>query len=158
MSRRQIAEIQLRELLNDPIESISPSVCGAAAMTLEEVSKNLNTQPFIVERLLYVIVSLTDGSDVSTISQNNVIRLTRTLNSTLSVRALVFFMMLDQDGDNQVSRNELSHFLERYLKNMSFDSNRLQKADEILLQSFHLDTVRFVCLLYCHLRFFFVSS
>jgi hypothetical protein len=154
LSRREIAEIQLRALIDDPVESLPRFVHGVGAMSLEEVSKQLNTQPFIIERLLKVIDSLTVSSDVPSMNQSNVIGLTRALNSSLDVRILVFFMMLDENGNNVVTRNVLSQFLERYFKSMKFDTSRLQEAVQILLQRFHLKTVRFACPIYFHPNLF----
>lgn len=142
MSRRQIAELQLHALLNDPEVSLPTSVREANILSLEEVSKRLHSQPFIIERLLNVLKSL-PGSDNSTpMSKSNVIKLTRILNSTVDVRALMFFMMLDENGDNHVSTNEFVRFLQRYFEIIvKSNNNHLKEALRTLIQRFHLERV-----------------
>ncbi len=153
MSRRQAAEIQLHALLNDPEHSLPIFARGTGTMSLEDVSKQLNAPRFIIERLLNVLGSLPSNNETSSISQSNVIKLTRVLNSTMDVRILVFFMILDEDGNNHVTRDEMSNFLEMYFKNISFHANRLQDAVQTLLQRFHLDTVSFSYIIHCCSRF-----
>jgi hypothetical protein len=155
MSPRDIAEIQLRALLNDPVESMPRYARGASAMSLEEASKQLNIPPFMIERLLKIIDSLFSYSNVPPMSQNNMMLLTRILNSTLDVRVLIFFMMLDEDDDNYVTRDELSQFFKLYFKTGSLSTNRVQEAVPMVLQRFHLETVRFACSTYYCLNFFF---
>jgi hypothetical protein len=141
--------------LNDPVESIPTYARGASALSLEEASKQLNIPPFMIERLLKIIDSLHGNDNVLPMSQNNMILLTRILNSTLDVRALVFFMMLDEDDDNHVTRDELSQFFKLYFKTGSLSTNRVQEAVQVVLQRFHLETVCFACSTYYCLNFFF---
>jgi hypothetical protein len=90
MTHRQRAEIQLQSLLNEPEESLPTFVRRASdhldseKLSIEEVSKLLNTQPFIIERLVYALYSSTDDDDdIKTISKIEVEKLTRILNSTM---------------------------------------------------------------------------
>jgi hypothetical protein len=60
----------------------------------------------------------------------------------MDVRALLFFMMLDEDHDQYVTNTELSEFYEEYFKGIkTFDSNRVTEVIQVLLQKFHLDQV-----------------
>ena len=147
MTHRQRAEIQLQGILNEPVEAL-PAFTRRASdhlqideLSIEQVSKLLNTQPFIIERLVRALYSSTDDDeDIQTLNKIEVQRLTRVLNSTMDVRALVFFMMLDEDNDQYINQNELAHFYEEYLKNLkTFDANRLQEVIRALLNKFHLE-------------------
>ncbi|CAF1196565.1 unnamed protein product [Adineta ricciae] len=147
ISNRQRAEIQLQSLLNEPEESL-PAFARRASdhlpnenLPLEEVSKLLNTQTFVIERLVNALYSSTDDDDsIKTLSKCEVRKLTRALNSTMDVRALLFFMMLDEDGDRYITSNELAFFYEKYLQGLkTFDANRLQEVIQVLLKKFHLD-------------------
>ena len=118
MTNRQRAEIQLQGLLNEPEEAL-PTFARRASdhldiedFTIEKVSKLLNTQPFIIERLVKALYSSTDDDeDMKTLNKLEVQKLTRILNSTMDVRALVFFMMIDEDSDRYITKNELAFFL-----------------------------------------------
>ncbi|CAF1400176.1 unnamed protein product [Adineta steineri] len=147
ITNRQRAEIQLQGLLDEPEESLPTFIRRASdqlthdSLSLAEVSKLLNTQPFIIERLVNVLYSSTDDDEViKTLSKIEVQKLTRILNSTMDVRALVFFMMLDENSDYYITNNELASFYEKYLQYLkTFDENRLQEVIQVLLQKFHLD-------------------
>jgi len=150
MTHRQRADIQLQGLLNEPEESLptfarrASDHLGSENLALEEVSKLLNTQPFIIERLVNALYSSTDDDDeiIKTLSKVEVQKLTRILNSTMDVRALVFFMMLDENSDGYVTNNELGCFYEKYLQHLkTFDENRLQEVIQVILRKFHLDQV-----------------
>ncbi|UJR09322.1 hypothetical protein I4U23_013565 [Adineta vaga] len=146
ISNRQRAEIQLHGILDEPEESLPTFVRRASDqltnenLSLEEVSKLLNTQPFIIERLVHALYSSTDDDEnIKTLSKSEAQRLTRVLNSTMDVRALVFFMMLDEDADGYVTSNELAFFYEKCLQVLkTFDGNRLQEVIQVLLERFHL--------------------
>ncbi|CAF3549158.1 unnamed protein product [Rotaria sp. Silwood1] len=147
MAHRQRADIQLRSLLNEPEESLPTFIRRASdqlsneKLSIEKVSKLLNTQPFIIERLVRILYLSTDNNkDIQTLSKSEVQKLTRILNSTIDVRALVFFLILDEAGDDYVTSNGLTQFYEKYLKYLkTFDENRLQEVIQVLLQKFHLD-------------------
>jgi len=149
MQHRQRADIQLQGLLNEPEESLptfarrTSDHLGSENLALEEVSKLLNTQPFIIERLVNALYSSTDDNeDIKTLSKVEVQKLTRILNSTMDVRALVFFMILDENSDGYVTNNELGCFYEKYLQHLkTFDENRLQEVIQVILRKFHLDQV-----------------
>ncbi|CAF1607532.1 unnamed protein product, partial [Didymodactylos carnosus] len=148
MPHRQVAEIQLQALINDPEESMpayarraSDHLSTTDELSIEQVSKLLNTQPFIIERLMHALSASTEGENITSLKKNDVRKLTQVLNGTMNVRALLFFMMLDENGDHYVSADELSNFYERYLKDIrSFDSDRLSEIVPVLLQKFCLHT------------------
>jgi hypothetical protein len=151
MSRREIAEIQLNAILNDPEDALPIFSRTSTVMSVKDVAKQLNTPPFIIERLLNVIDSLSSGDGSSLTSQKNVINLTRVLNSTLDVRILLFFMMLDENGDNRMTKNEMGDYLQLYLKSISIDPDELQEAVQTLVQRFYSDEVTFEVFIYFHL-------
>jgi len=143
MSRREVAEIQFYGILNDPEESLPIYSRSANVMSVNEIAKQLNTPPFIIERLLNVINSLSNGNNSSLMSERNVINLTRVLNSTLEVRILLFFMMLDENSDNRLIKNEMSQWFQLYLKSIKVDSDILQEAVQTLVEKFFSDEVSF---------------
>jgi len=145
ITNRQRAEIQLEGILNDPEVSL-PTFTSRTSdclsddkMSIEVASKLLNTQPFILERLVNAIYN----SNTNELDKIEVKKLTRVLNGTMDVRALLFFMMLDEDSDGYIANNEVTEFYEKYLKNLkTFDNNRLQEVIQALLCKFHLDQVK----------------
>lgn len=147
MSRRQVAEIQFYGILNDPEESLPIYSRSTNVLSVNEIAKQLNTPPFIIERLLNVINSLSNRSNSSLMSERNVINLTRVLNSTLDVRILLFFMMLDENSDNILMKNEMTQWFQLYLKSIKVDSDILQEAVQTLVKKFFSDEVsfEFVC-------------
>jgi Ca2+-binding EF-hand superfamily protein len=145
ITNRQRAEIQLEGILNDPEVSLpiftrrTSNHLSDDKMSIEAASKLLNTQPFILERLVKAIYN----SNTNELDKIEVQKLTRVLNGTMDVRALLFFMMLDENSDGYITNNELSEFYEKYLKNLkTFDNNRLQEVIPVLLHKFHLDQVK----------------
>jgi hypothetical protein len=143
MSRRQVAEIQFYGILNDPEESLPMHSRLANVTSVNEIAKQLNTPPFIIERLLKVINSLSNGNDSSLMSERNVINLTRVLSGTLDVRILLFFMMLDENSDNLLIKNEMTQWFQLYLKSIKVDSDILQEAVQTLVKKFFSDEVSF---------------
>ena len=151
MTHRQRADIQLQSLLNEPEESLPTFIrrasdhLGNEKLSIDRVSELLNTQSFIIERLVHALYSSTDDEEtIQTLSRFQVQKLTRILNSTMDVRALLFFLMLDEDNDRYVTKNGLAGFYEKYFKVIkTFDENRLQEVIQALLQKFHLDQVSY---------------
>jgi hypothetical protein len=143
MSRRQVAEIQFYGILNDPQGSLPMYSRSANVMSVNEIAKQLNTPPFIIERLLKVINSLSNRNNSSLMSERNVINLTRVLNSTLDVRILLFFMMLDENSDNLLIKNEMTQWFQLYLKSIRIDSDILQEAVRTLVERFFSGEVSF---------------
>ncbi|CAF1211376.1 unnamed protein product [Adineta ricciae] len=144
MTHRQKAEIQLESILNDP-EAALPAFARRASdnfddeISVENASKLLNTQPFIIKRIVNALKFSKDDEDIKVLDKAQVQKLTRVLNGTLDVRAFLFFMMLDENSDGFISDNELSQFYEEYLRNLkTFDNNRSQEVSQVLLQKFHL--------------------
>ena len=150
MTNRQRAEIQLDVLVNEPEESLptfvrrASSQMGDEEIPLQEVAKLLNTQPFVIERLVHALHA-SSGSPQDTLKALNkteIRTLTRILNSTIDVRALLFFMMLDENGNDFITRQGFIDFYEKYLTELkTFDDERLQEVIKVLLQKFHLDQV-----------------
>ncbi|CAF1133458.1 unnamed protein product [Adineta steineri] len=146
LTNRQRAEIQLESILNDPEASLpifarrTSDNLSDDKMSLEQASKLLNTQPFIIERLVNVLYSSDTNEDRNSLDKIHVQKLTRVLNATIDVRALLFFMVLDADSDDYITDIGVSQFYEQYLKSLkTFDSNRLHEVIQALLQKFHLD-------------------
>ena len=155
MTTRQRAEIQLQSLLNEAEVSL-PSFTRRASnrfdtetLSIEEVSKLLNTQPFVIERLINALYPpIGDAEKITSISKLQVRKLTRVLNATIDVRALLFFMMTDPDNDHYVTSNELAYFYQKYLEGLkTFDDHRLQEVIQVILQKFHLDQVITKCII-----------
>jgi hypothetical protein len=149
MTNLQRAEIQLQGILNDPDGSLPASTRRVSDhlsddnISIEEVSKLLNTQPFIIERLVNALYSSSKDEDIKVLNKFQVHKLTRVLNSTMDVRALLFFMVLDKNHDYFITNTGLSQFYEQYLKDLkTFDKDRSQEVIQVLLQKFHLDQVR----------------
>ena len=145
ITNRQRAEIQLQGILNDPEVSL-PSFARRASdhlsgemMSIEEASKLLNTQPFILKRLLKALYH----SEKNELDNQEVQQLTRALTGTMDVRALLFFMILDADSDQYVTGSGLAQFYEEYFQGIkTFDKNRATEVIPILLSKFRLDQVR----------------
>ena len=146
VSIRQRAEIQLEGLLNEPELSLPVSIRRASdhladeRISIEQASKLLNTQPFIIERLANSLYSTFAEEKRSSLSKAEVQKLTRALNGPIDVRSLLFFMMLDENNDRFVTQQELSQFYNEYLKALkTFDSQRQQEFVDVLSQKFQLN-------------------
>ena len=144
ITNRQRAEIQLQGILNDPAASLPPFArrtsddLSAEKISIEETSKLLNTQPFIVKRLITALYQ----SEKQELDKSEVHHLTRALTGTLDVRALLFFNILDAHSDQYITAVGLAQFYEEYFKGIkSFDKNRLAEVMPVLLSKFHLDEV-----------------
>lgn len=150
MTIRQRAEIQLHGLLSDPEISLPVSTRRVTEdlpddqTSIEQVSKLLNTQVFIIERIVRAIYpSKRNDESIKTLSKIEVQKLTRILNGTMDVRTLIFFLMLNTDDDQYITYNELSQFYEQYLKGLkTFDASRMEEFIQVLSRKFHLDHVR----------------
>ena len=97
-------------------------------------------------------MSSESNSDTKTLDRGDIQRLTRVLNSSFDVRALLFFMILDE-SDHYVTKEELARFYEKYLTDLkTFDNERMQEVIPVLLQKFRLDQVRtlLACLKYSY--------
>ena len=152
LTNRQRAEIQLEALLTDPEISLPVYIRRITEnlpddlLSIEQVSKLLNTQPFIIERLVHALSSPSEPRvPVKTLQKIEVQKLTRVLNGTVDVRALLFFKMLDAKHDEIITRNGLRQFYEQYLKALkTFDSERLEEFIQVLSTKFHLDEVSLI--------------
>lgn len=151
LSYRQQAEIQLNILLDESNQTLAAFVPTGSQfkkddkISIEEVSKLLNTQPFIIERLFAALFPESKGSDsnVTLFKRSEIIKITRILNSTTDVKALLFFMIIDEDGDRFVTNQEFRAFYERYLSDVqAFDNDRRQAVINALFQKFDLHEVK----------------
>ncbi|CAF0824051.1 unnamed protein product, partial [Didymodactylos carnosus] len=127
ISSRRTAEIQLNGILNDP-ENFHRrhSTIPTVEYTIKRVAELLNTCPFIVERLLFAM----KYRAVTTLSIDDLQKITRVLNSTFDTRTLVFFIMLDSNDDKFISGRELQKFYEQYLSEIK--SLSVEKRDEVI--------------------------
>ena len=150
ISNRQRAEIQLESLLNESEISLPAfsrsegNEIGDSELSLEEVSKLLNTQIFIISRIVQALFrdQFKGADEVKTLTRTQIQKLTRVLNSTTDVRALLFFMILDEDGDQQVASHEFIEFYEKYLSSLKvFGDDRIQVVITVLLQKFKFNEV-----------------
>lgn len=144
ITNRQRAEIQLQGILNDPAVSLPPFArrtsdhLSTEKISLEETSKLLSTQPFIVKRLVTALYQ----SEKQELDKSEVHNLTRALTGTLDVRALLFFIILDSHSDKYITAEGLAQFYQEYFKGIkSFDKNRVTEVIPVLLSKFHLDEV-----------------
>ncbi|CAF1369438.1 unnamed protein product [Rotaria magnacalcarata] len=147
MRNRQKAEIQLRSLLNESEKSLPAFVhragdnLGSEQLSVEQISKLLKTQEFLIRRLVRIFYPSTENvQDVKTLTILQAQKLTCILNSTMEVRALVFFMIFDEAGDEYVTRAGMTEFYEKYFRGLkTLDGDRIQEVVQGLLQKFHLD-------------------
>lgn len=111
-------------------------------MTIEEISKTLGTQPFIIERIINVLILSSNDESASTLNRNIIQKLTRVFTSTLDVRCLVFFKILDENHDQYVEKEEIAAFYTTYLNTIqSFNKTLIPQFIRIILKRYHLDTV-----------------
>lgn len=152
IEHRERAEIQLDSLLNEPEESLPSYVrqgndqLGDEEIPLSEVASLLNTQQLVVERLVQVLhdTTKTNQDKLTSLNKSEIRKLTRILNSTIDVRSLIFFMMVDENGNDFITRDGLANFYREYLKNLkTFDDERTNQVIQIVLQRFRLDQVRY---------------
>ena len=149
MTIRQRAEIQLQGLLSDPEISLPVFTrrmtedSSDDQMSIEQVSKLLNTQAFIIERIVRAIYpAKRNDESIKTLSKLEVHKITRILNGTMDVRTLIFFTMLDNNDDECITYNELSQFYEQYLKGLkTFAGSQTDEFIHALSKRFHLDQV-----------------
>lgn len=147
ISHRERAVIQLDSLLNETKDALPAFVRVEVEQNTDEttsiqnLSKALNTQPYIMERLVKVLFpSSSSDVNIQHLDKIQVQKLARILNSTVDVRALVFFKVIDEDEDQYVSAIELRRFYEKYLATLTtFDHERIDTLVRAMLQKFGLD-------------------
>lgn len=148
-SRRQAADVQLKAILNEPetclpdyINKTTSALDTNASLTVDDISKLLNTPAFIIERLVNTLVVLSKNDQYLQLNKNTVQKLIRVLNSTIDVRTLVLHTMFSGKDAEFITREEVSSFYEKYLASMkSFDKTLMPDIIKVLLQRYHLDTV-----------------
>lgn len=147
----QRAEIQLKALMDEPEASlpvftrrVSESF-SESRLSIEKVSKLLNTPTFIVVRLINALNCKTGKeNETETLSKSQVQTITRALNGTFDVRALIFFKMFDTNHDEFISKDDLEQFYDEYFKTLkTFDPESTKEFIQVLLEKFQLDQVRF---------------
>ncbi|CAF1344862.1 unnamed protein product [Didymodactylos carnosus] len=143
MTRREMAEVQLNGLLNDPVISLSylERQTGhnmSEQYTVKQIAEILHTSPYLTGRLL---IAIGYPDDVSVLNGYDVQKIIRILTGTLDTRALVFFIMLDNDGDKLISSTELKTFFTKYLQETDkyINEERRTEAINMLIDKFHLD-------------------
>ncbi|CAF1361000.1 unnamed protein product [Rotaria magnacalcarata] len=146
MTRRQIAEIQLEAILNEPSMAVplyfrsSRSIHrDAKILTIEEISKQVNAQSYMIEKLLHTLKISPQGGNAPALTNNDVQKLNRVLNSTIDVRVLLFFKMICGNDNDDVNAEQLTQFFEEYFNRTSiFNQDKLQEVLRIVRQQFHL--------------------
>ncbi|CAF4024249.1 unnamed protein product [Rotaria magnacalcarata] len=144
------AEITLQELLNEPykfvpshIRKYTDHLPQEKPMSTEEIAQILNTQPFIVSRLIRALSLAPVNEDGPRLNISVVQKLIRVFNSTIDVRCLLLFKMLDANNDQYVSRSELSSFYTSCLETIKYvETSRVPSVMEILLKRYHLNVKR----------------
>ncbi|CAF3083659.1 unnamed protein product [Rotaria socialis] len=144
------AEITLQELLNEPykfvpshIRKYTDHLPQDKPMSIEEIAQILNTQPFIVSRLIRALSLSSVNEDETWLNISVVQKLIRIFNSTIDVRCLLLFKMLDANNDHYVSRGELSRFYTSCLETIKYvETSRVPSVIEILLKRYHLNKKR----------------
>ncbi|CAF4650582.1 unnamed protein product [Rotaria socialis] len=146
ISRSRAALIQLRALLDDPPVALPTRVRRAdnsssteKKLTIEEVAKMLNTQPFIIERIINALNRFSKTNEFQSLSQIHVHKMTRILTSTMEVRSLLFFAIMDEEQDDFVTTEGFVEFFESYLKGIrSFNHALIPEYVRALVKKFHL--------------------
>ena len=142
-------EIQLKRLLDEHTGSLPYFLRQAVEnlpsdkeITIDKISKTLDTQAFIIERIIHVLNLISTDENLPTLNRNIIQKMTCAFTSTLDVRCLVFFKILDENCNQYVEREELSSFYTRFLNSVqSFDKNLIPQLIDIILKRYHLDTV-----------------
>ena len=142
-TRRQLAEIQLAGIMNDPELALSHLANDETKFELDELATRLRTQPWILKRVLGTL----DISNMDVLNKRDVHILTRVLTGSFDARALLFFDMIDIDDDRHITREELMQFFTDYLDgiaslkiiNQAEDGERRQKILTIILEKFNLN-------------------
>lgn len=148
LTRCQLAEIQLKGIIGDPELALPHLLADKTAFSMDEIASRLRTQPWLLRRILCAL----GIARVEFLSARDVQILTRVLTGSFDARALLFFDMIDIDGDRRVTREELIQFFTDYLEgfsslkilNESEDGERRQTILQILLQKFHLNQATFI--------------
>ncbi|CAF3252236.1 unnamed protein product [Rotaria socialis] len=123
---RQRADIQLKSYLDEP-EELFPRLKNPNStrsvrekLSIAQVSKLLKTQEFLIRRLARILYPTAENlQDIETLTKIEAQKLTRILNGTIEVRALVFFMILDEAGDDYVIRTGMAEFYVQYFKGLA---------------------------------------
>ena len=111
-------------------------------LTIEEISKTLGTQAFIIERIINVLIFPSTDGTLPKLDRNIIQKLIRVFTSTSDERCLVFFKMLDENRNQYVEKEEISSFYTSYLNGIeSFNRNLIPRFIRIILKRYKLDTV-----------------
>jgi hypothetical protein len=142
-TRRQLAEIQLAGIVNDPELFLPHLANDKTIFKVEEVATRLRTQPWLIKRVLHALGIL----KMDLLSTRDVHILTRVLTGSFDARSLLFFNIIDIDGDQRVTGEELMKFFADYLDQIDSlkifketeDGGRRQTILKIILDKFHLN-------------------
>lgn len=144
------AQVTLEALLHEPhdfipfhIRRYTDHLPPEKYMSVEEISQILNTQPFIVTCLVRALRLSSDNTNGTDLNRTVVQKLIRVFNSTIDVRCLILFKMLDDNNDNYVDKMEVSRFYTSYLETIKyFEPHRIPAVVQVLLRIYQLNTVR----------------
>jgi Ca2+-binding EF-hand superfamily protein len=144
LTRHQLAEIQLEGLLNSPELSLPIFNDDTAVFKLDDVAFRQQSKPWFVMRLICAL----GLSNIDFLNMRDVHTITRVLTGSFDARVLLFFNMIDTDGDLYVTRSELLQFFKDYTDSID-TCNTVNEAEQnetgravilsVILKKFRLD-------------------
>jgi hypothetical protein len=124
LTRRQLAEIQLAGIMDDPELSSFRFVNNERKFELKDLAARLRTQPWLIKRILRTLVA----TDMDLVGARDIHLLTRVLTGSFDARLLLFFNVIDIDHDRKVSKEELMLFFSKYLDGLtSFQTSGVEE-------------------------------
>lgn len=149
LSRRNRVEASLLNLLNQSKEGWSIDLrryiesLNGEEFPLAEVSKFFKCQLFILEQLVNILYSSTENNQtIEKLNRTQIGNLICVLNSTIEVRALVFFKMLRGRNENCITKESLAEFYCKYYEGLKiFKETDIKHIIEPVIKKFHLDEV-----------------
>jgi Ca2+-binding EF-hand superfamily protein len=123
LTRRQLAEIQLAGIMDDPELSSFHLVNNETKFELEGLAARLHSQPWLIKRILRTL----GAADTDSVGARDIHILTRVLTGSFDARLLLFFNVIDIDYDKTVSTEELMLFFSKYLDGLaSFQTSEVE--------------------------------
>jgi hypothetical protein len=148
--RHQTAFIrgQLEEIVNDPELNLPHLMNDKTIFQVDEIASRLHTQLWFIRRVLCCL----GIGNMYFLNQREIHLLTRALTGSFAVRTLLFFDVIDVDGDHRVSREEFIQFFIDYLDgipslkifNEAEDGERRRTVLRIILTKFHLNEASYI--------------
>jgi len=124
LTRRQLAEIQLAGIMDDPELSSFRFVNNERKFELEDLAARLRTQPWLIKRILRTL----GATDMDLVGPRDIHLLTRVLTGSFDARLLLFFNVIDIDHDGKVSKEEFMLFFSKYLDGLtSFQTSEVEE-------------------------------